>query len=207
MREERGSRQPMLSRARIAEAAISIADSEGFEAVSMRHVAELLGVGTMSLYYHVKTKGELLALMDDALMAQNLLPVVTKTGGAGLFEIAMNTCALLLRHPWALFAMRGSSPGPNTARHVEQCLEVLADTKLSLKEKMRLLDMVDDFVFGYVLRETESREEVDPEFGQALLETGEFPELAKAYRKDFPISDPKRIERGLKAIIGSVLPL
>jgi AcrR family transcriptional regulator len=55
---------------------------EGFEAVSMRRVAQELKVGTMSLYYYVKTKDDLIAAMDDALMGEALLPSLPKVGGA-----------------------------------------------------------------------------------------------------------------------------
>src|SRR5271165_563117 len=55
-----------LTREKIAAAALSIADKEGFEAVSMRRVARELKAGTMSLYYYVRTKDDLIAVMDDA---------------------------------------------------------------------------------------------------------------------------------------------
>ncbi len=70
-----------LTREKIAAAALAIADKEGFKAVSMRRVAQELKVGTMSLYYYVKTKDDLIAAMDDALMGEALLRPFQKTGG------------------------------------------------------------------------------------------------------------------------------
>ena len=67
-----------LTREKIAAAALSIADKDGFEAVSMRRLARQLRVGTMSLYYYVKTKDDLLAVMDDALMGESLAPLLPK---------------------------------------------------------------------------------------------------------------------------------
>ena len=75
-------RKSRLTREKIAAAALAIADKEGFEAVSMRRVAQELEVGTMSLYYYVKTKDDLIAAMDDALMGEALLPSLPKVGGA-----------------------------------------------------------------------------------------------------------------------------
>src|SRR5215207_5547112 len=63
-RPEPGERRPAHTREKIAETAIAIADAEGFEAVSMRRIAAELGAGTMTLYHYVRTKDELVALMD-----------------------------------------------------------------------------------------------------------------------------------------------
>ena len=73
-RAERSSRKPRFNRDDIAAAAIRIADTEGFEAVSMRRLAAELDAGTMSLYHYVRTKDELLTLVVDALLAEVVLP-------------------------------------------------------------------------------------------------------------------------------------
>src|SRR5262245_11406058 len=64
-RQEPASRRPAHTRADIARAALEIADTQGFDAVSMRRVAERLGAGTMTLYHYVRNKEELVALMSD----------------------------------------------------------------------------------------------------------------------------------------------
>src|ERR1700722_16400026 len=94
-----------LSRESIAAAALAIADAEGFAAVSMRRVAQEMGVGTMSLYYYVKTKDDLVAVMDDALMGEILVPSLPKGWKRAIAEIAARTLAVYLRHPWALVSM------------------------------------------------------------------------------------------------------
>jgi len=206
-RPEPGTRKPKLSRAKIAEAAIAIADSEGFEAVSMRRVAQKLGGSTMSLYYYVKTRQELMSVMDDALMGELLLPAVARGGPRALLAIALATADMLRRHPWALVAMRGAAPGPNAFRHAEQCLETLAETKLSPKQKFTLLAMVDDYVFGHALREAESRNTVDEALARKLLATGAFPLLEQIFGRGRIAPDSKRLRRGLEALISSVLPM
>ena len=94
-----------LSREKIATAALAIADREGFEALSMRRVAHELNAGTMSLYYYVKTKDDLIAAMDDALMAEALLPSLPEGWQRAMMAIAKRTHAVFIRHPWALAAM------------------------------------------------------------------------------------------------------
>src|ERR1700688_2169122 len=164
-----------LSREMIAAAALSIADAEGFQAVSMRRIGQELKVGTMSLYYYVKTKDDLIAVMDDALMSEALLSVVPKNWKRAITEIATRTHSIFLRHPWALMSMQSAPPGLNAMRHMEQCLEALAQTSMTAKKKLMLLAMVDDFVFGHALREAASDATVDLEFASAQMATGAFP--------------------------------
>ncbi len=151
------SRPSQLSRDKIAATALAIADAEGFESVSMRRVAKEMGVGTMSLYYYVKTKADLIAAMDDALMGEVLLPVLPGNWREALTVIAFRTRDVFLRHPWVLSSMLSASPGVNAMRHMEQCLQALAGTTMTTREKLALLTIIDDFVFGYALRERNSR--------------------------------------------------
>src|ERR1700733_5900004 len=165
------TRKSRLRREKIAAVALAIADAEGFEAVSMRRVARELDVGTMSLYYYVKTKDDLVAVMDDALMGEALLPSLPKGWQPAIIAIAKRTHAVFIRHPWALAAMLSAPPGINAMRHMEQCLEALAETSMTKKQKLTLLATVDDLVFGHALRESADTA-VDVEFGIAQLATG-----------------------------------
>ena len=169
-----------LSRERIAAAALAIADREGFQEVSMRRLAQELNVGTMSLYYYVKTKDDLLAVIDDALMAEALVPSISKDWRRAITEIATRTHALFLRHPWALVSMLSAPPGINGMRHYEQCLQALAETSMTTKQKLTLLAMVDDFVFGHALRET-SDASMDLEFAKKQMATGAFPRITEVF--------------------------
>jgi AcrR family transcriptional regulator len=188
-RPEPRSRGPRFSREQIATAALQIADQDGIEAVSMRNVAAKLGAGTMTLYNYVQTKNELIALMDDALMGEALVPEgqLPDNWREAIAMIARRTWAVLAHHPWALGSVQGVQLGPNTMRHFEQCLAALADTGLDNPAKFDLLALVDSYVFGSVLRTAESRDrattaQTDPdtinaiiEYGMAQLRTGQFP--------------------------------
>src|SRR5690242_11749769 len=103
-RPEPGARRPKFTREQIAAAALAIADTEGFAAVSMRRIAGELGAGTMTLYYYVRTKDELIALMDDAIMAEVLIPTEAFPTHwyDALTAIALRTWDVLVRHPWVL---------------------------------------------------------------------------------------------------------
>jgi AcrR family transcriptional regulator len=188
LRPEPGNRKPRFTREAIAKVALAIADTDGFEAVSMRRIAEELGSGTMTLYHYVRTKAELVALMDDALMGEILLPEGTLPNGwrEALAAIAGRTREVFRRHPWALLSMQGAVPGPNSARHFEQCLAALSRTSFDRRTKLELLALVDDFVFGHALRTAEARSALQKEPDAEVLaairtwasrqyETGAFP--------------------------------
>jgi AcrR family transcriptional regulator len=226
-RPEPTARRPRFSREQIASVALAIADAEGFAAVSMRRVAAELGSGTMSLYRYISTKAELAALMDDALMGETVVPDEDLPGDwrGALTMLAYRTRAVYLRHPWAMQALqgeggasRGAPMGPNGLRHFEQSMATLASAPFDTRGKLDLLTIVDDYVFGHVLRAAElqvrSRTEPDPaevaaimKFVEAQLSSGRFPHLAAL--ADDPagrsVADPGRLEQrfelGLQALI------
>jgi len=195
------SGKSQLTREKIAAAALAIADREGFEAVSMRRVAQELNAGTMSLYYYVKSKDDLTAVMDDALMGEALLPSLPRGWRRAITEIARHTHAIFTRHPWALVAMLSAPPGINAMRHMEQCLEALAETRMTANQKITLLAMVDDFVFGHALREAASDVAIDAEFGAAQLASGNFPRTAEVFGGGRTGASKDRFERGLRALL------
>ncbi len=168
----------------------------------MRRVAKELDVGTMSLYYYVKTKDDLIAMMDDALMAEALLPSLPKGWKRAITEIAKRTHALFIRHPWALSAMLSAPPGLNAMRHMEQCLEALAETSMTGEQKMTLLAMVDDFVFGHALREAADHSTIDAEFATAQLRSGAFPRLAEVFGDGRVSACGDRFDQGLQKLLG-----
>jgi len=198
------SRSSSLNREKIAAAALRIADAEGFASVSMRRIAQEMGVGTMSLYYYVKTKADLMAVMDDALMGEVLVTSLPSNWREALILIATRTRDVFLRHPWALSSMLSAPPGINAIQHMEQCLQALGGTAMTTREKLTLLAVIDDFVFGYALREAATAPKVDPKFAEAQLATGAFPRLKEAFRKGHPASAQDRFRMGLRALLDSV---
>ena len=187
-RPEPGARRPKFTRDQIASTALAIADTEGFAAVSMRRIASELGAGTMTLYYYVRTKDELIALMDDAIMREVLIPAdeFPTHWHAALTAVAERTWDVLMRHPWALRSLQNAPGGPNAMRHFDQSLGALADTDLDPTAKFALLAVVDDYVHGNVLRAAEFRTanaaamdeetiETAIRFAEAQYATGELP--------------------------------
>ena len=231
-RPEPSGRRAPQSRAHIADAAIAVADAEGIDAVSMRRVARELGLGTMSLYHYVRGKDELLDLMSDAILGGQLVDDAELGKGwrAGLRAIAFATRANFERHPWIISAMRPrprAVPGPNSLRHFDQSVGAVAETGLDVQTRMEIVALIDDYVFGFVLRASiaafEAREEeVEPSWMQAVfdymsgeLETGAYPNvsaLVDANRasggrdEDLAVMtlDESRFERGLERLLDGI---
>jgi AcrR family transcriptional regulator len=188
-RPEPGVRRAGYTREQIAQTALAIADAEGFDAVSMRRVAAELGAGTMTLYHYVRNKDELIDLMDDAMMAEVLVPdgELPSDWREALAEIARRSLDTWSRHQWAKDQPPGVTIGPNGMRHFEQSLEAVAGTNLSWLDKVEIINMVDDYVVGYMLGQGEGgatpeelREKwVEPmaRYLDVQLATGDFPNV------------------------------
>jgi AcrR family transcriptional regulator len=143
--------KPGLTLDQIVTAAIAVADEEGLGALSMRRVAAVLGVGTMSLYRYVPGKSELLDLMLDRVAGEDGDPRCRPDAGwrALLEDFAHGVWALHHRHPW-LLQVDQARPllGPNSLRGVESILAGLAGIGLTGREMVSVLVMVDSYVTG-----------------------------------------------------------
>lgn len=102
-----------LSRELIAQTAIELIDSEGFEALSMRKLGSALGVEAMSLYHYVENKDDLLDAIVDNLYAELTLPTdISADDWEQAFRLGLHSFYdVLLRHPAALrlFSLRPAS--------------------------------------------------------------------------------------------------
>ncbi|MFE3450652.1 TetR/AcrR family transcriptional regulator [Nonomuraea sp. NPDC059194] len=142
--------KPELSVDRIVRAAIEVADAEGLTALSMRRVAERLGVGTMSLYTYVPGKPELLDVMLDTVYGETARPADLPGGWrARLEQIARENWTLYLRHPW-LLQVATSRPvlGPNTIAKYEYELSAVDGIGLTDVEMDSVITLVTGFVHG-----------------------------------------------------------
>jgi len=221
-RQEPTSRRPAHSRADIARAAVEIADTEGFNAVSMRRVAQRLGAGTMTLYHYVRNKDELITLMSDAVMAEVVVPEgeLADDWRTALTQIATRTRDAFSAHHWIFERMADGRPGPSGMRHFEQSLHAVASLGLSRNETFELIGTVDDYVFGYSLREQQEMEEHErgwpPEvldFFKRELASGNYPLISDFFGEDIDssfdavfefLSQPGRFERGLNRLLDGI---
>jgi AcrR family transcriptional regulator len=142
--------KPGLTVDRIVATAIELADAEGLAALSMRRVAERLGVGTMSLYTYVPSKAELVDVMYDTACGS----VVRDASPAGwrerLARIARANWDLYRRHPWMLQVMAMARPplGPNSIAGYDHDLRAVDGIGLTDLEMDSVVSLVAVYVQG-----------------------------------------------------------
>jgi AcrR family transcriptional regulator len=144
-----------LSRERVIDAAIELADRNGIESLTMRKLARELGVEAMSLYNHVANKGDLVGGIVDRIVGEFELPAA-----GGDWETAIRRCAIsahevLLRHPWAcsLVISPGGGPGSDTARmrYIEWLLAQLREAGFSPEQAYHGYHALDSHVLGFTI--------------------------------------------------------
>jgi AcrR family transcriptional regulator len=169
-----------LSRAEIVDAAIAVADAEGPEAVSMRRIAQVLRAGTMSLYWHVAGKEHLLDLMLDALVGEVEVPAPSGNWRADLRGYALSQRRSLLRHRWVTDYIGGRPAlGPHTIRAAERSMALLDKLHLDAATTMNIVQAVNTYVLGGVLREFQELQ-VQHEQAQGQLAGGGSAQLRAA---------------------------
>ncbi len=147
----RGPR-PAMSAAGIVAAAMDLADADGIAAVSMAKVAERLGFTTMSLYRHVSSKEDLLALMFDAAIG-DVPPRVRRRGWrTGLTRWAHGVFDSYRRHPWALdIPITGPPALPKQLSWLDWGLAELDSTALEIGERLSVMLLLSGYVRNVAL--------------------------------------------------------
>jgi AcrR family transcriptional regulator len=138
---EKSSRKgrPDLSVDRVVRAAVEIADTDGLAALSMRRVAESLGVGTMTLYTYVPSRTELIDLMVDEVLGSRALPGPgeprPENWRAQVELYAERTRAMYVAHPWLAQVSTLRPPiGPGMLADREYVLSTVANLGLPLAQ-------------------------------------------------------------------------
>jgi AcrR family transcriptional regulator len=146
-RSQKGPK-PTLSLARIVDAGVWVADSEGLGAVSMGRVAASLDTAPMSLYRHVSSKEELIKLMVDAAWGDSPGPLLPgENWRAGLSRWAWAMRAALRRHPWAAhLPISGLPIMPREIAWFEDALAGLAGTGLTEARKASVIMLLSGYV-------------------------------------------------------------
>ena len=146
--------RPPLSRQRALSTAVALADDEGIGALTMRRLAQELGVEAMSLYHHVANKDDILDGMVDTVFGEIELPADGADWKTAMRDRARSARAALTRHPWAISIMESrSSPGPATLRHHDAVLGSCRAAGFSVAMAAHAFSLLDSYIYGFVLQE------------------------------------------------------
>ncbi|WP_407697952.1 TetR/AcrR family transcriptional regulator [Streptomyces apocyni] len=172
-----GKARAPLSRERVIRTAVAVADEKGSAALTMRAIAEPLGVEAMSLYHHVAGREDILDGMVDAVFAEIDLPPRDTDWRSAMRHRADSARAAIRRHPWAVALMDSRTrPGPATLRHHDAVIGALRGAGFSVPMAAHAVSLIDSYLYGFVLQELSL-----PFKGGAELE-----EVATAILNDMP---------------------
>lgn len=151
---EAQSGRPRLSRDRVLAAAVEIADAGGITALTIRSLADSLGVKPMSVYHHVANKEQILDGIVDLVFAEMELPTIGGEWRAEIHCRAASARRVLRTHPWALPLLESrTSPGPATLRHHDAVLGTLRAGGFPVELTAHAYALLDAFVYGFALQE------------------------------------------------------
>ncbi|MFJ9611522.1 TetR/AcrR family transcriptional regulator [Kitasatospora sp. NPDC101176] len=184
-----GTKRTPLSRERLLDAAIAVADAGGLAALTIRSVADELGVKPMSLYHHVANKEAIVDGIVDVVFGEIDLPVADGRWRPALRGRAHSARAVLRRHPWATPLMESRThPGPATLRHHDAVLATLRSGGFSFPLAAHAFSLLDSYTYGFALTEAalpftpEDVGEVVPDF-LAQFPAERYPHLAEFTRE------------------------
>jgi AcrR family transcriptional regulator len=160
------TREP-LSRARVLQAGVALADQVGLEAFSMRALAQELGVVPMALYKHVANKDELLDGMVDIVFGEIELPPAELDWRSAMRSRALSTREALRRHSWAIGMMESRRPGPANLRNHNAVMGCLREAGFSFEQAIHAYSLQDAYIYGFALQERDTGFETPASAGEA----------------------------------------
>jgi AcrR family transcriptional regulator len=180
--------RPRLNRERVLRAAVEVADSGGITSLTIRSLAEALGVKPMSVYHHVANKEEIIDGIVDLVFGEFALP---EPGGDWRQEMrrrALSVRAVLRVHPWAIPLLQSrTSPGVATLTHLDAVIGTLRQGGFSIEMTAHAYALLDSYIYGFALSEAslpingpETVAEVAESMSMLeLFSTGAFPHLVE----------------------------
>jgi AcrR family transcriptional regulator len=144
-----------LSRERILQAALELADEGGIESLTMRRLGQTLGFEAMSLYNYVANKDDLLDGILDLVLAESEFPSSEADWHAAVRRSAISVHQALRRHPWACTLLM--SPGhirPARLRYMDLLLGCLRDAGFSADTTYHAYHVIDGHIFGFSFWQT-----------------------------------------------------
>jgi AcrR family transcriptional regulator len=183
------TRKP-LTRERVLEAALALADEAGLEAFSMRALAQELGVVPMALYKHVANKDELLDGMVDSVFGEIGLPPADVDWRSAMRRRAISTREALRRHSWAIGMMESRQPGPANLRNHNAVMSCLRGAGFPFAMAIHAYSVQDAYIYGFALQERDTGFETPNSAGEAAQRRAatigaleDYPHLAEIVTK------------------------
>ncbi|TMR09369.1 TetR/AcrR family transcriptional regulator [Nonomuraea turkmeniaca] len=167
-----------LTLERIVAEAVALLDEEGADRLTMRRLAERLDTGSTTLYWHVKTKDDVLDLALDAVFGEVPLPDPAGGWQAAVRELIGGWRAALLRHPWSATMLDRPLMGPNALERTEFLYQTLTGAGFTAPQAAAY--SLSNYVMGSVVMQVTWQDRDDEDTGAFLRErAGLYPALAE----------------------------
>jgi AcrR family transcriptional regulator len=183
--EPREPRVP-LSRERVLLGAVTVADAGGIAGLTIRSLAQELGVKPMAVYHYVANKSEILDGIVDVVFAEIDLPPRNGDWQNEIRQGAASARAALRRHPWALGLLESrTTPGPATLRHHDTMIGTLRAAGFSVEATAHAYALIDSYVYGFALQEAAlpfDGPETVTDVAEPMMsgfDTGQYPHLTE----------------------------
>ncbi|MFG2006312.1 TetR/AcrR family transcriptional regulator C-terminal domain-containing protein [Spirillospora sp. NPDC048911] len=187
--------------AAVVRAALEILADKGVEAVSMRAIAERLGVRMNTVLWHAKTKAHLLELMADAIVGEASTEDLPTPWKERVHELARRYRAALLAHRDGAAVVTGTyAAKPATLHFADTMVEALLDGGLEAREAAWTCWTIVYFTLGLAQEEQAAPLPGDGRLAEAVA-TGGFPSLAKALPQLADASFDERFDYGLSLML------
>jgi AcrR family transcriptional regulator len=175
-----------LSRERVLECALDVADESGIAALTIRSLAQSMGTKPMSLYYYVANKDEILDGIVDMVFSEIELPSPAGDWREEMQRRAHAVRGALKRHPWAVGLLENrSSPGVASLRHHDATLGTLRAAGFSVQMTAHAYALLDSYIYGFALQEAAlpfDGRDTAAEITTPIVErfsTGQYPHLVE----------------------------
>jgi len=144
-----------LTRGRVLSGAIAVADAGGAgSSLTIRSLAQHLGVKPMAIYHHVASKGEILDGILDVVFSEIELPLPGGDWRTEMARRAHSARRVLRRHPWAIELLQsGTAPGMATLRHHNAIIGTLREAGFSVRMTAHAYALLDSYIYGFALSE------------------------------------------------------
>jgi AcrR family transcriptional regulator len=169
-----------LSKERVLRAALRLADEDGIESLTMRRLAQELGVEAMSLYYYVPNKDEILGGIVNLVVSEIEVP-----SGGGDWKKAIRRSAIsfhdaLRRHPWVTNLMTSGPPGigPAQLRYSDALLRRFREAGFSPELTHHAYHALDSHIVGSTLWAAN--------IGKVMKEKAEF---VQTFIRELPVDE------------------
>ncbi len=184
------AKRPNLTKDQIITKAIALADKGGIDALSMRKLAGELNIQAMSLYYHFKTKDDLISQMTDKLVTQiEFGEAVGETANdwrVSMVNRAVSAMNLFREHAWLPFVIDAQiQSGAKRLDYLNTYLGILRRAGFPIQMAIRITSLIDSYIYGFCLQlthvsdEEKASEELAESFA-AGFDAAEFPYLNEA---------------------------